>query len=67
MISSPPASWDSSCSDASVSGRGLSTGPSVRPLEPYSQYMANPGNVQGSCNLSSGPVNKYCRQPRGRG
>jgi hypothetical protein len=30
MISSPPASWDSSCSDASVSGRGLSTGPSAR-------------------------------------
>ena len=28
MTSSPPASWDSSCSDASASGRGLSTGPS---------------------------------------
>ncbi len=28
MISSPPASSDSSCSDASASGRGLSTGPS---------------------------------------
>jgi hypothetical protein len=30
MTSSPPASWDSSCSDASVSGRGLSTGPSAK-------------------------------------
>ncbi|HET6236338.1 MAG TPA: hypothetical protein VFE41_15470, partial [Acetobacteraceae bacterium] len=29
MTSSPPASWDSSCSDASASGRGLSTGPST--------------------------------------
>src|ERR1700728_44765 len=28
MTSSLPASWDSSCSDASASGRGLSTGPS---------------------------------------
>ena len=28
MTSSPTASWDSSCSDASASGRGLSTGPS---------------------------------------
>ena len=30
MTSSPPASWDSSCSDASASGRGLSTGPKLR-------------------------------------
>jgi hypothetical protein len=29
MTSSPPASSDSSCSDASASGRCLSTGPST--------------------------------------